>query len=176
LWNSLLELRPGRGYVDSTPIATIRRETAEAHCPDSASPPESRRARILVVDDEESVLFSFRTVLGTTGHEVVTVDTGSAAIEEVKRQAFDIAFVDIRMPDPGGPETMARIRELSPTTIVIMITAFAQSDLVDQAVEGGATLCLFKPFGPAQIRELIGDVLIDRPRGSDQEPPGAGGG
>ena len=167
---------PEEGYVDSTPIATIRRETAETGDRESALTLDGRKAHILVVDDEESILFSFRTVLNGTGHEVVTVDNGSAAIEEVKCKVFDVAFVDIRMPEMSGPETMARIRELSPTTVVVMITAYAQSDMVDQAVEGGATLCLFKPFGPAQIRELIRGILLDRPEEIDKEPLGADGG
>ncbi len=117
-------------------------------------PPE-KKSRILIVDDQEGIRESMAGILEMEGHEICSMDDGFKAIEKVKEVPFDIAFLDVRMPGINGVETFREIKKLRPGTIVFMMTAYAEEELVRQALEEGAYACIHKPFDMERIIEII---------------------
>ena len=110
---------------------------------------------ILVVDDEDDVREIFRLALTRKGYDVVQFGEGAEALKAAAEQEFRLAFVDIAMPGMDGLEIVENLRRLSPTTNIVMITAFLdgalaageREDRVQKALALGARGCLRKPFG-----------------------------
>lgn len=101
---------------------------------------------VLVVDDDPDVGYLFERLLG--GPQQVTIAThGAEAIELVQHTRFDLAFLDMRLPGgPDGIETLKRIKEISPNTIVVMMSGHNVQDKVQEAFALGAQDFLAKPF------------------------------
>jgi two-component system nitrogen regulation response regulator GlnG len=114
-------------------------------------------ARVLVADDENSIRFVLREALEEAGHEVVDVDSGEAAWAALAAGGFDVAFLDIRMPEPTGLELLDRLRNLGSDTSVVVITAQNTLENAVEAMKRGALDYLVKPF---QIVEVLG--LVDK--------------
>jgi CheY-like chemotaxis protein len=112
-------------------------------------------SRILVVDDEEEIRQLFVDILVPKGYEVVVAANGHEALERAREAAFDVVFLDIKMPGMNGVEAFEALREINPRSQYVMITGYAGSDLVDQSLAGGALLCLNKPFGVADVLDLV---------------------
>lgn len=117
------------------------------------------RPKVLVVDDEPDVRQVFELALSRNGFEVTAAESGPEALQAAADRGFDLAFVDIAMPGMDGVETLKQLREMSPQTQVVMITAFMdhgldagdRHDRVAQALAEGARGCLRKPFGVSTI-------------------------
>jgi two-component system nitrogen regulation response regulator GlnG len=120
------------------------------------------RARVLVADDEPSILENLREWLGDEGHEVVTAVSGDAAFEALAGQDFDIAFLDIRMPGATGLEILERIRTLGSDTAVVIMTAESTFDNTMEAMKRGALDYLRKPFSLAETSVLVTKALRNR--------------
>jgi two-component system nitrogen regulation response regulator GlnG len=112
-------------------------------------------ARVLIADDEESIRVVLSTALAQAGHEVETVPTGGAAIEALVRDTFDVAVLDIRMPDVSGLDVLARLRERNDPTIVIVVTAQNTMANAIEAMKRGAFNYLTKPFDLDEVRALV---------------------
>jgi len=123
---------------------------------------DNKKLKILIADDEEGLRLSMAGILELEGYYVVTAEDGYEAIEKVKYESFDIAFLDIKMPGINGVETFKEIKKLSPETVVIMMTAYAVRDLIKEAINEGAYTCLSKPFDMDKIIETIKD-LAEKP-------------
>jgi len=117
--------------------------------------PGGRSLDILVVDDEVNVGHLLRDALVRHGHRVVTLTSGQRAVEEATRRSFDVVFLDIRMPGLNGLQTLRAIHRLLPKATVIMITGYAESDLVDESLESGAFVCLSKPLSIFEVVDLV---------------------
>lgn len=76
---------------------------------------------ILVIDDEEVMRSLFTDILQEEGHKVITVANGKEALDKVKTEAFDIAFVDVHMPVMDGIKTLRYLREICPKTKIVMM-------------------------------------------------------
>jgi len=117
----------------------------------------SDRARVLVIDDEEGFRFFLRTGLSRRGHEVREADGGESGSALAASWRPDVAFVDLRMPDLDGLQVLARIRESTPDTAVIMMTAYATIPTAIQAIRAGAAEFLTKPF---ELQEAV--TVLDK--------------
>ena len=113
---------------------------------------------ILVVDDEKVIRDLFKRVLGLKGYSVTVAESGKNAIERVKKNEFDIAFIDIVMPEMDGVETFKAIREINSGITGVMMTAFAVHNKVEEAAQYGAIDYLYKPFDIVEIMTIIGKV------------------
>ena len=118
--------------------------------------------RVLVVDDEPNVCNVLRDACSRFGYSVATCNDGNQAIAEARRQAFDVVFLDIRMPGMNGPQVLKLLRRLLPQATFVMITAYAESELVDESLESGAFLCLSKPLSISEIKDLLQGLAEDR--------------
>ncbi len=116
------------------------------------------RARILIVDDKESMLRLLVRILGEV-HDVVTAADGSAALSRLEAERFDVVLTDIRMPGADGFAVLRAAKERAPTTEVIMMTAFAAIPAAVEAMRLGAYDYIPKPFDPDDIVLLMARAL-----------------
>ena len=111
---------------------------------------------ILVMDDEEEICKILINWLSTEGHRVKSVLTGREAIELVKDEYFNVAFLDIIMPGIPGNIVLEEIKKISPETKVVMITGKLMNDyLLNKLIQKGASGCIQKPFGIEEIKEVL---------------------
>ncbi|GAX88885.1 response regulator transcription factor [Effusibacillus lacus] len=121
--------------------------------------------RVLVVDDEESIVKLVEYNLSQAGFEVLTADNGLSAIETVRSQRPELIILDLMLPGMGGMDVCQRLRREGVTTPIIMLTA--KDDEVDRilGLEMGADDYVTKPFSP---RELVARVKAVLRRASDE--------
>jgi len=111
--------------------------------------------RIVVAEDESIIRLDLRESLEEEGYEVVgETSRGDEAVALVELLAPDVAILDIKMPGLDGIEAARRITERS-TTAVLILTAFSQRDLVEQARDAGAQAYLVKPFQRAELMPAV---------------------
>ena len=117
------------------------------------------KASILIVDDNVSLVKTMSFVLTRKGYVTTTAMNGPEAIERLEETAFDIVFMDIKMPLMNGVETYKRIKKIRPDTVVMMMTAYAVEDLVQEALKEGAYGVIYKPLDIESVTALIEDVM-----------------
>lgn len=115
--------------------------------------------RILIAEDTEDLRNAIVRALKRRGFETTAVPDGESAIAKVRRQNFDIALLDIRMPGRNGLEVLEAIKALSPSTRVILMTAYASIDSAVKAIREEAADYLLKPFSTDQMEARIQRVL-----------------
>jgi CheY-like chemotaxis protein len=125
--------------------------------------------RILVVDDEPNIRALFQDALQRSGYQVTTAASGPEALSLAGNQRFDLAFLDIKMPGLNGVDTLKALKQLNPEVNVVMITGYAAEDLVAASLNSGAFVCLTKPFGIAQILEVV-RTITDEAEEAEEEP------
>jgi len=103
------------------------------------------RARILIVEDEETQRTLLGGLLEKEGHAVAAAGNGSGAIELFKNNPFEIVFLDYRLPDTDGLALLKTFKEINPEVDIIMITAFGTIENAVEALKAGATDYLTKP-------------------------------
>ena len=115
---------------------------------------ELEQKRILIVDDEANVSFFLREGLCGLGDEYEVCTSGSAelALKQLYHQPFDLAVIDFRLPGLNGLDLMKQLRDISPGTQTILITAYSSPDLEAEAYRLEAYRYLAKPF---RIQELM---------------------
>ena len=118
-----------------------------------------RKRRMLVVDDESSVTDALELIMREQGYEVRTASTVSAALGLLGDAQFDVVFVDLKLPDSTGIDLLARIKEATPETEVIVMTGHGSLDLTIEAIKKGAYYYVEKPFTPDQAVMLAARAL-----------------
>ena len=113
------------------------------------------QASILIVDDNISVLKTMTFVLSRKGYAVTAAKDGHEALERVTERPFDMIFMDIKMPVMDGVETYKRIKEIRPDAVVMMMTAYAVEDLVQEALQEGAYGVIYKPLDIDKVLATI---------------------
>jgi two-component system response regulator PilR (NtrC family) len=116
-------------------------------------------ARILVVDDEQSMQEFLEIFLHREGFYVTTAGDVATALVAVDSDDFDLVITDIRMPGRSGLDLLREIKQRSPETLVLMITAFASTDTAIAAMKEGAYDYITKPFKVDEIRLVIEKAL-----------------
>ncbi len=124
--------------------------------------------KILWVDDEIELLRSHIIFLSEKGYEVDTVTNGEDAISAVKEKDYDLILLDEMMPGMGGLETLAKIKEFSPSIPVVMATKSEEETLMDEAIGGKITDYLTKPVNPSQILLVCKKIFEGRKLSNQQ--------
>ncbi|MFH1261963.1 MAG: sigma-54 dependent transcriptional regulator [Pseudomonadota bacterium] len=119
-------------------------------------------ARLLVVDDEQSIREFFEILLAREGYNVDVVSGGREAIDRISDQIYDLVITDLAMPGVDGMAVLDRVKEVSPETLVLMITAYATAESAVEAMKRGAYDYLMKPFKVDEIRLVIQKALETR--------------
>ena len=113
------------------------------------------RNSILIVDDNISLCKTMTLILRRKGYDTSTAKDGHEAIAKVKEKPFDLIFMDIKMPLMDGVETYKRIKKIRPDAVVIMMTAYAVEDLIQEALKEGAYGVLYKPLDMEKVSSFI---------------------
>jgi CheY-like chemotaxis protein len=114
---------------------------------------------ILVVDDEKNIRLTLRESLKTFNAQVDAAVNGEEALDMAAQQEYDLVLLDLKMPGMDGMEVLRRLRELSPGTAVILLTAHGTVEAAVEAMKLGAVDFLQKPFAPKEIRDIVTRVL-----------------
>ena len=122
----------------------------------------SGKARILVVDDEQSMREFLEIFFRREDYDVVTAGDVDSALVAVQADDFDVVISDIQMPPRSGLELLDAVREHSPETVVIMITAFSTTETAIAAMKQGAYDYVTKPFKVDELRVVIEKALEKR--------------
>ena len=117
------------------------------------------KERILIVDDDEGDCRSLALILGKKGYETETAGTGQEAIEKVEGSFFNVAFLDVRLPDMEGVELLAPLKEMHPDMALIMITGHVSQRTAVRALNEGASAYITKPLDVDKVLVTIREVL-----------------
>ena len=116
------------------------------------------KASILVVDDELEMRLTLSDILEARGYRVACAQDGFQAIARARETAFDVVLMDIRMPEMDGVETFRRLKEVSPRSLVVMMTAYAVEGLIADALREGAYGVMYKPLDVDRLIEIVGEA------------------
>jgi PAS domain S-box-containing protein len=113
----------------------------------------------LLVDDDESTRQTLALILRNKGYETETAATGQEALKKARERAFNLACLDIRLPDVEGGDLIAPLKEIHPPTVVIMITGHASVGSAVQALNEGASGYITKPLNMDELLALVREAL-----------------
>jgi two-component system NtrC family response regulator len=116
-------------------------------------------AKILIVDDDESIRKVLQAILEEKGYAVESVGTAKKAIEIAKKKLYNVALLDIRLPDMDGTELLSRIKDTIPRMRKIIITGFPTLQNAIDAVNRRADAYIMKPFDVEKVLATIEDQL-----------------
>ena len=119
------------------------------------------RPRILVVDDDPLVRRSCERILGK-GYDLRLADTGREGLSLLEGETFDLALVDLKLPDISGMDILQRAPDSFPETPIIVITGYASISSAVDAVKTGAFDYLAKPFSPDELEAAAEKALRER--------------
>jgi CheY-like chemotaxis protein len=114
--------------------------------------------QILLVDDNQEVRDTLRLMLSEDSHTVVEANNGAEALMLFRRSRFDLVMIDFEMPFVRGDELAAKIRQMTPSQRILMITGFARKVGPQNPVDA----ILHKPFAPGSLRDVM-NKLISQP-------------
>ncbi len=114
---------------------------------------------ILIVDDDESTCRTLALILGKKGYETEAAGTGQEAIEKAQGRFFNLALIDLRLPDKEGVELLAPFKEMHPDMAVIMFTAFASLETAVWALNEGASAYITKPLNMDEVLATVRKVF-----------------
>ncbi len=117
------------------------------------------RARILVIDDDESVRTVLATVLEESGYTVETAASGKEGIEKTNTGFFNLALIDMRLPDMEGTQVLARVKDMTPKMRKIIITGYPSVQNAVEALNKGAHAYIMKPFDMEKVLKTIEEQL-----------------
>ena len=120
------------------------------------------KKKILVVDDDDAIAKSVATILQLKGYDVDTANTGHQAIEKSQSQLFNLALLDIKLPDMEGTDLLAKMHHTTPRMMKIMITGYPSLENAVAAVNLGADAYLLKPVNPKDLLKVVEEKLAEQ--------------
>jgi len=115
--------------------------------------------QILIVDDDECICKTLSAILQLEGYQTTFATTAKEAIEKTKTQFFNLALLDIKLPDMEGTQLLSQLQEITPETIKIMITGYPSLKNAVEALNFGAASYIMKPIDPAELIKTIKNKL-----------------
>lgn len=119
--------------------------------------------KIIVVDDTKNIRLLLSKSLELDGYEVDTATDGRQALDMFQAKQYDLAFLDIKLPELRGTEVLRRIRQMGITTPVIIITAYATVKNAVDCTKMGAVAYLQKPFTGDKIKSVMEELYACKP-------------
>ena len=118
-----------------------------------------RNAKVLIVDDDENIRNTMKAILEDEGYIVDTAATGSEAIQKTQIAAYNIALLDIRLPDMEGVELLKLMKDTTPRTRKIMITGYPSMQTAITALNKNADAYLIKPVNIEKLLNTVKEQL-----------------
>jgi two-component system, NtrC family, response regulator AtoC len=125
---------------------------------------KSPAVRVLVVDDEALIRWSVTETLLGSGYDVVEAGDGAGAVRAIGQRTtpIDVVLLDYRLPDSNDLKLLSRLRQLSPSTQVILMTAFGTPEVAKGALDLGAYRVVHKPFEMHELEGLVRQAYASR--------------
>ena len=117
---------------------------------------------ILIVEDDKAILKSLKDILQSEGYSVDTAENGREAIQKSKEKFFNMALLDIKLPDMEGTKLLVTMHEDLPKMMKIMITGYPSLENAVEAVNRGADAYIMKPVKPEKLLALIEEKLREQ--------------
>jgi DNA-binding NtrC family response regulator len=114
---------------------------------------------ILIVDDDENIRETLRAILQQKGYNTETAKNGQEAIQKSKTQFFNLALLDIKLPDMDGTKLLTLLHEDLPRMVKIMVTGYPSLENAVEALNHGADTYIIKPVKPEKLLALIKEKL-----------------
>lgn len=124
--------------------------------------------KVLVVDDTKNIRTLLTTCLELNGFDVITASNGLEALELFQSEKFDLAFLDIKLPEVSGTEVLRRVRLIGIEIPVVIMTAYATVKNAVECTKLGAVAYLQKPFTADKVKQIINTILICKNAESDE--------
>jgi response regulator RpfG family c-di-GMP phosphodiesterase len=124
-----------------------------------AVPPKAERARVLVVDDEETIRDMLAEFLEMEGYVVRTAEDGIAALNELENGYFDLVITDLKMPRMGGITVLEQMRKHAPSAMGIIMTGFGTVETAIDAMKRGAYDYILKPFKLDEVLAVVSRAI-----------------
>src|SRR5579871_4461778 len=121
--------------------------------------PAEDRPRILIIDDERDVHYSFRRLLEKEPLDILSAESGDEGIRLARKSHPDLIVMDTRMGQQSGLDTLKEIRHINPRQVVIMMTAYGTSQTAIEAMKLGAYDYVLKPFDIPHLKNLLAEAL-----------------
>src|ERR1041385_4576903 len=113
------------------------------------------RSKILVVDDEPSVLLTVVAILQQEGYDVDAAANGQTAIEWIRSRQYDLVMTDLKMPGVDGLQVLEEVRKTAPNTVTLMMTGYGSVDTALEALQHGAYEYLLKPTEVPDLKAAV---------------------
>ncbi len=120
------------------------------------------KAYVLVVDDDKGIVETFKTILEQNGYKVDTAQSGREAIEKSKKNYYDLALLDIKLPDMEGTQLLLEMRDTFPKMVKIMITGYASLQNAVDSLNYGAHAYIMKPIKPDELLKVVEKKLEEK--------------
>ena len=120
---------------------------------------EKQKKSILIIDDDKSILNIFTRILQKQGYQTDTAETGQEALEKLQAGKYDLALIDVKLPDTNGTDLLARINQTRPNMIKIAITGFPSLEDASKVIDRGAAAYLVKPVKSEELVSIIAEKL-----------------
>src|SRR5690606_3378747 len=108
---------------------------------------------LLIVDDQTGIRVLLSEVFKEEGYRTVQAPNGKQAIAIIKKEAPELVLLDMKIPGMDGLEILKRVKAINPSIRVIMMTAYGELDMINEAKQCGAIMHFTKPFDIDEIRE-----------------------
>jgi DNA-binding NtrC family response regulator len=116
-------------------------------------------ARILVVDDDESIRTVLAAILEEKGYAIDAVESGNEGIEKTRTNFYNLALIDIRLPDMEGTQVLAKMKDTSPKMRKIIITGYPSVQNAVEALDKGAHAYIMKPLDMHKVLRTVEEQL-----------------
>jgi DNA-binding NtrC family response regulator len=120
------------------------------------------KTRILIVEDDENIRETLKNILQQRGYETDTAKTGREAEQKAKARFYNLALLDIKLPDMEGTQLLAKLHENTPKMVKIMVTGYPSLENAMEALNQGADAYVTKPVKPAKLLALIEEKLEEQ--------------
>ena len=117
---------------------------------------------ILVIDDEAEIRNSLSSILEDEGYSVEAVENGKQAVRTCEKMQFDVALIDINLPDIKGTELLAKLKQISPKMVRIIITGYPSIENAVKAINEKSDGYIVKPFDIPELLETIKRLLAEK--------------
>jgi two-component system nitrogen regulation response regulator GlnG len=118
-----------------------------------------KMSKLLLIDDEEDVRYSFQRIFNSPDIELATAASGEEGLKVIPKFKPDLVLMDVRMGGMNGLETLRRIRAADPRLLVILMTAYGTTQTAIEAMKLGAYDYLLKPFDVPKLKEIVANAL-----------------
>lgn len=118
------------------------------------------KKKVLIVDDQNGIRVLLTEVFNNEGYETFQAANGKTALEIVKGQTPELVLLDMKIPGMDGLDILKHIKQIQEQTIVIMMTAYGELDMIKEATEHGAVMHFTKPFDIDELRQAVNSQLL----------------